>query len=174
MFFVLLELNSFQLPGVTVPVAQLFYLFASLAVCTIFHELGHALAAAWFTFTLRNCNFVSQGVVVNGVGAFLVVLYPGAYVGLSDEAVCSKPYRAIRIFAAGAWHNIILCALAALIYFTFPLLSFPLLSSPTAAVITIVPPVQTVTLCLFYQFSYRLYKAMCFLEMKLYKLGLVL
>ncbi|XP_043485760.1 membrane-bound transcription factor site-2 protease [Polistes fuscatus] len=93
-----------MLPGVDIPFNELGYYTITLAICTIVHELGHALAA------------VREDVQLYGVGMLLVFTIPVAYVNINNEQFESLPLRnRLRITCAGVWHNIILAALAAAI-----------------------------------------------------------
>ncbi|CAF2048445.1 unnamed protein product [Rotaria magnacalcarata] len=89
------------IPGVNVPLEELGHFFLALLVCTLFHELGHAIAAS-----------VEQ-VRVNGCGYFLFILYPGAYVDLNEEQIqMITAYRQLRIYCAGVFHNMVLVVVA--------------------------------------------------------------
>ncbi|CAF0824980.1 unnamed protein product [Rotaria sordida] len=89
------------IPGVNVPLEQLGHFFLALILCTVFHELGHAIAAS-----------VEQ-VRVNGCGYFLFIVYPGAYVDLNHEQIqMITAYRQLRIYCAGVFHNMVLVLIA--------------------------------------------------------------
>ncbi|KAI4500217.1 hypothetical protein M0802_004634 [Mischocyttarus mexicanus] len=93
-----------MLPGVDIPFNELGYYTITLAICTIVHELGHALAA------------VREDVQLYGVGMLLAFTIPVAFVNINNEQFESLPLRnRLRITCAGIWHNIILAALAAAI-----------------------------------------------------------
>ncbi|KAK2584852.1 hypothetical protein KPH14_006290 [Odynerus spinipes] len=93
-----------MLPGVDMPLNEIGYYLITLAMCIIFHELGHALAA------------VREDVQLYGVGILLVFVIPIAYVNMNSEQFVSLPLRnQLRIMCAGVWHNIILAAIAATI-----------------------------------------------------------
>lgn len=93
-------LVSFVIPGVNVPMSQMGYLFFAICVSVVFHELGHALAAA------------SYGVRVKKAGFFVAAFFPGAFVDLEDEgrqyAALGVPQK-LQIVCAGVWHNVLLC-----------------------------------------------------------------
>lgn len=68
------------------------HFFLALLICTVFHEFGHAVAAAAYEsqFILLISMeffvlFFREQIRVNGCGYFLFFLYPGAYVDLHQE-----------------------------------------------------------------------------------------
>ncbi len=63
---------TLAVPGVTLPLGHLPYLFASILLALVAHEGGHALAAA------------AEGVEVQRVGVLLLLLCPSAYVQIDD------------------------------------------------------------------------------------------
>ena len=72
----------------------------SLLLCSVYHELGHAVCA------------VNENVRVLGVGIFVVFLIPAAYVDLpTDQLITKSNLQKLRIFSAGVWHNLILVAI---------------------------------------------------------------
>lgn len=110
------------IPGVTMPWDQAGYLWLAVAVSVGFHEFGHALAAA------------SLGVRTLRVGFFSLLCFPGAFVELEgqggggddcdggDSAYARlRPLERARIAAAGVWHNVVLCAAAAVAVQALPL-----------------------------------------------------
>ncbi|KAH9382123.1 hypothetical protein HPB48_007170 [Haemaphysalis longicornis] len=100
-----LELSA-SLPGVNLPLSDILYYIATLIVCSIFHELGHALAA------------VRENVRVQGCGLFVLGIFPGAFVDLPKEQVSVlSPWRQLKIYCAGVWHNIVAALLAMLLLF---------------------------------------------------------
>ncbi|XP_035742487.1 membrane-bound transcription factor site-2 protease-like isoform X1 [Vespa mandarinia] len=93
-----------MLPGIDMPFNEIGYYTVTLVICTIVHELGHALAA------------VREDVQLYGIGILLAFTIPIAYVNINNEQFISLPLRnQLRITCAGVWHNIILAALAAII-----------------------------------------------------------
>lgn len=87
-----------------IPVNELGYYVTTLAICSIVHELGHALAAA------------REDVQLFGVGMFIAFTIPIAYVHISNEQLVTLPlWNQLRITCAGIWHNIILATVAAAI-----------------------------------------------------------
>lgn len=97
------------LPGVNLPINELSYYVFTLIFCSIVHELGHAIAA------------VREDINVMSVGINLYFVLPIAYVNLpSDKLGALKPWRTLRILCAGIWHNIVLTAIAYVIYTSIP------------------------------------------------------
>lgn len=89
------------MPGVNLPFNEIGYYVLSLAICSIFHEFGHALAAA------------REDVQLFGVGLLIAFIVPIAYVQMSSEQLSSLPlFNQLRILCAGVWHNIILAVMA--------------------------------------------------------------
>ncbi|XP_065300001.1 membrane-bound transcription factor site-2 protease isoform X1 [Dermacentor albipictus] len=95
-----------SLPGVNLPLSDIFYYIATLIVCSIFHEFGHALAA------------VRENVRIQGCGLFVLGIFPGAFVDLpKDQLSVLSPWRQLKIYCAGVWHNIVAALLALLLLF---------------------------------------------------------
>ena len=74
--------------------------FLALVIAGLFHEFGHALAAAL------------EKISINGAGAFITFIFPGAFVNISSIELsnCDLLPR-MRILCAGVWHNLFLCVL---------------------------------------------------------------
>eukprot|EP00899_Mesostigma_viride_P005759 jgi/Mesvir1/15184/Mv06423-RA.3 len=90
---------------------QWVYLSVGVAMGVGFHELGHALAAA------------SEGVPMVHCSLFVAVVLLGAYVTLDPETLRElPPYRALRIFCAGVWHNAVAWLVCLLLLLTLPAL----------------------------------------------------
>eukprot|EP00249_Psilotum_nudum_P013086 c24146_g1_i1 orf=242-967(+) len=90
--------NSITLvvPGLNVPWSDIGYILFGTIIAVGFHEVGHALAAA------------SEGVRIEHVAVFLACLFPGALVGLNHSSLqLLPPIRALRIYCAGIWHNVV-------------------------------------------------------------------
>ena len=115
------------MPGVNLPWSDLLYYFLTLAVCSVFHEAGHALAAS------------TEQVKVNGFGIFMLFLYPGAFVDLhSDQLTVISPKKQLKIYCAGVWHNVILVLAALALMWSLPYLLAPFYSTGLGAVVTYV------------------------------------
>nr|CAI5853958.1 unnamed protein product [Callosobruchus analis] len=99
------------LPGVNLPASELTYYSLTLILCTVVHEIGHALAAV-----LYDVNIIE-------VGANVVFVLPFAYVNLcTDRFLALRPKHALTILCAGVWHNIVLSIFASFLYFVLPTL----------------------------------------------------
>lgn len=91
-----------MLPGVNLPLNEMGYYMITLAVCSIVHELGHALAAA------------REDVQLYGLGILVAFMVPTAYVHISSDQLTSLPLRnQLRVTCAGIWHNVVLATVAA-------------------------------------------------------------
>lgn len=99
------------IPGVNLPASELGYYSLTLIISSIIHEIGHAIAA------------VKEDVHLSNVGINLFFILPVAYVSLnSDDIQKLNPKKALKIFCAGVWHNIMLSLIAYAIYLTLPML----------------------------------------------------
>lgn len=98
-------------PGVNLPNSQIIPYLLTLLISGIFHEYGHALAAA------------REGVSMYGAGLFMFLIYPAAFVDLNTEALkrCDA-FQRLRIFCAGVWHNCIMMVVAYLVWNSLPVL----------------------------------------------------
>ncbi|KAJ8906244.1 hypothetical protein NDN08_002738 [Rhodosorus marinus] len=114
------------LPGINLPKSQLGYILFALLVSALFHELGHALAAG--TEELR----------LNGVGGFLALIFPGAYVQI-DGIDQLTPWRQLKVYCAGAWHNVAVSITCVIAIAFLPITLFPFYSYHHGAVVTGVP-----------------------------------
>lgn len=113
-------------PGVTVPPGDLWYMIAAVLVAAVFHELGHALAAGM------------QNARVSGVGGFVALALPGAYVqltGIEDLSVFAQ----LRVYCAGAWHNLVAALLALVAVGWLPLLMSGVYHTSSGALVVSVP-----------------------------------
>ena len=112
-----------MVPGVTLPGADLLLFVITLLVTSVFHELGHALAAVregvpvWPITTHPPIHpFMLQ---VEAFGGFALVVYVGAFVELhTGRLSATSAVARLRIFCAGVWHNVALAA-AAFLAITF-------------------------------------------------------
>jgi S2P endopeptidase len=130
------------IPGVNIPKSHLIYCFLALLIGGIFHEVGHALAAV---ITDRR---------INGFGAFLLFIYPGAFVDISstdvNEEVNSKKeiFASLKIICAGGWHNITLALLAFLLMQCHHILVAPLFVVPERGLVVVDVQQVIITTCL--------------------------
>lgn len=96
-------------PGLNLPVSELGYYSIALVLCSIFHEIGHALAS------------VKEDVHLVNVGLNVLFILPVAYVNISlDNLNALSSWKALRIVCAGVWHNLVLTFFAYLIYWSLP------------------------------------------------------
>mmetsp|Transcript_18829 Transcript_18829/g.42780 ORF Transcript_18829/g.42780 Transcript_18829/m.42780 type:complete len:533 (+) Transcript_18829:58-1656(+) len=103
------------IPGVNLPASEGPALAAALVLALAFHELGHALAAS------------TERVKTEGAGLFVALVVPGAFVRLEEGLLPQLPPRAqLKVYCAGAWHNLALTALSLLAAWAMPLLLSPL------------------------------------------------
>jgi hypothetical protein len=87
----------------------------ALLLTLAFHELGHGIAAA------------TERVKTEGVGVFVAFVVPGAFVRLEEGLLPQLPTRAqLKVYCAGAWHNLILAAFCVAATAGMPLALFPL------------------------------------------------
>lgn len=101
-------------PGVTLPKDELGFYVTTLLVCTVLHELGHAIA-----------SFI-EDVPLNGFGVRVLFIIPMAYADLSTEVLDRiKNWRKLRIFCAGVWHNLLLGFISYLLFIQMPNLMAP-------------------------------------------------
>ncbi|XP_023019588.2 membrane-bound transcription factor site-2 protease [Leptinotarsa decemlineata] len=101
------------IPGVNLPASELGYYSLTLIVCSIVHELGHALAA------------VKEDVNLIEVGANIFFVLPVAFVNISTEKLTSSCLKSLKVLCAGVWHNIVLTLVALLMYMSIPFLFSP-------------------------------------------------
>nr|SVE73016.1 EOG090X08FA [Ceriodaphnia reticulata] len=103
------------LPGINLPKSDLPFYFLTLLVCTVVHEMGHAVAA------------VSEQIPLATIGFMLWFIIPAAFVELPTSNVNGlSHWRQLKIYCAGVWHNIILAALAYIILMLLPVILMPL------------------------------------------------
>lgn len=104
-------------PGLNMPLARTGHYVLTLLVCSVVHELGHAVTS------------VADDVTVLGAGLVVLLFFPAAYVDLSTiELSAVKKHQQLRIFTAGIWNNIVLSLVAFLILLSMPYLCSPLYS----------------------------------------------
>lgn len=86
------------IPGINVPVGDISFMIIALFICAVVHEFGHAIAAA------------ADKIRTDVVGFNLFFMFPSAYVVLPTRDLNRSSFLGrLRIFCAGAWHNIVLC-----------------------------------------------------------------
>eukprot|EP00474_Spongospora_subterranea_P001579 CRZ02037.1 hypothetical protein [Spongospora subterranea] len=103
------------IPGITFPIWQALYLWVSLLVSIVCHELGHFLCA------------VAHDIPVIAVGIHILFFVPSAFVEVDQGELLARSQRVSRaVFAAGILHNFAIAAVAGLALLLLPLLIFPL------------------------------------------------
>lgn len=116
-------------PGVTLPKDELGYYVFTILVCTVLHELGHAVA-----------SYV-EDVPLNGVGLRLMFILPMAYADLSTEALDRiRNWAKLRIFCAGIFHNLLVGLVCYLLFLGLPHLLSPLYSQTSGVFVLQVDP----------------------------------
>ncbi|KAJ8927829.1 hypothetical protein NQ314_019712 [Rhamnusium bicolor] len=99
------------IPGVNLPASELGYYSLTLILCSVVHELGHALAAV-----LEDVNIID-------IGANILFVLPAAYVNLSTDKFSSLTRKGtLKILCAGIWHNLILTFVAFVLFLSLPFL----------------------------------------------------
>lgn len=116
-------------PGITVPAGDVWYMLAAVLLAAVVHELGHAIAAS------------TENGELSGIGAFIAVLLPGAYVKLRGVEDMS-PRSQLRVYCAGAWHNVVSAILALLVLKVLPLVLAPGFVIGGGALVVFVPPIS--------------------------------
>ncbi|KAL6076954.1 Membrane-bound transcription factor site-2 protease [Balamuthia mandrillaris] len=115
------------IPGVNVPSSQVPYYLIALLVSGIIHEFGHAIATT------------SEGGSIEGSGVFLFFLYPGAFVDIKDSVfVQLSKWKQLKIFCAGAWHNVVVGIVCLLLLWFLPLVLSPFYSTGGGVVVSYV------------------------------------
>ena len=88
------------IPGVNLPFSQLLFYVMSIVLASVFHEIGHALAAS------------AAGIPIESCGLLIFVVIPVAFVELNTESYSrSDPKVKLQVVCAGIWHNYILAAI---------------------------------------------------------------
>lgn len=86
----------------------------ALVVALAVHELGHGLAAS------------TERVRTEKVGVFVAVVFPGAFVRIEEGLLSQLPPRAqLKVYCAGAWHNVVLALACTVLVLVMPLLLSP-------------------------------------------------
>lgn len=97
------------IPGINLPASEILFYSATLIICSVLHELGHALAA------------VKEDVQVLNIGVTVFYILPVAYVNLNSENLKSiDPWKRLKILTAGIWHNLLLSFVCYLAYLSLP------------------------------------------------------
>ncbi|XP_050523676.1 membrane-bound transcription factor site-2 protease isoform X2 [Daktulosphaira vitifoliae] len=110
-------------PGINLPMSDFGYYVIALMSTTIFHELGHALAA------------IREDMHVEGVGMILVLILPVAYVHLEDITLLPSS-KQLRVMSAGVWHNVFQGLMAYIILILLPVMMIPFYSIGSGVIVT--------------------------------------
>jgi len=115
------------LPGVNLPKSQIWYVLIALFLSAVVHELGHALAAG------------AEELRVNGVAGFLALVFPGAYVQIRGVEML-PPWRQLKVYCAGAWHNIAVALVCVVGVLSLPVALWPFFSLAQAGAVVVSVP----------------------------------
>lgn len=114
-----------MLPGINLPLDEIGYYIAALAVCTVLHEIGHAAAA------------VLVDVPVSAFGVHLFVVFPMAYTELNtDRLHALRLWPKLRVLCAGIWHNVLLAAAAWATFAALSVLLQPWFATGSGVIVT--------------------------------------
>lgn len=116
-------------PGITIPAGDIWYMVLAILIAAVVHELGHALAAG-----MHNAQ-------IEGIGGFVAVALPGAYVrliGVEDML----PLAQLRVYCAGAWHNVMSAGIALVAVLTLPSLMSAFYATGRGALVVSVPEIS--------------------------------
>ncbi|XP_069689813.1 membrane-bound transcription factor site-2 protease [Periplaneta americana] len=103
-----------MIPGVNLPIGDIGYYIATLIICSVVHEFGHAVAA------------VREDVHISGIGVIILFILPVVYVHINTEQYDSlHPKRQLLIICAGVWHNIVLALIGICMLTLLPILVYP-------------------------------------------------
>ncbi|TKW15727.1 hypothetical protein SEVIR_5G255500v4 [Setaria viridis] len=118
-------LKNLLTSGHSISIMDTTIIIMSTILSIAFHEFGHAIAAA------------SEGVEIEYVAIFVAVLFPGAFVALNYDRLLNLPlFSMLRIYCAGIWHNVVLCAVCVLMTLSLPAVLYPLYVSGDGLMVT--------------------------------------
>ena len=83
------------------PLSHSIHVLFAIIISVVLHEIGHALAC------------IAENGSILHVGILSVAVLPGAFVNMDLERVAN--WGRVRIFCAGIWHNLIICAICLLL-----------------------------------------------------------
>lgn len=113
------------LPGVNLPISEIGYYVAALLICSVVHELGHAVSA------------VLDDVPVVGFGLQLIFIVPVAYTQIDmDNLQSVKLRKKLKIYSAGIWNNFILAGSSYVVLLLVPILLSPIYQTNQSVFIT--------------------------------------
>lgn len=117
------------IPGWNIPWSHLPLFLIVLALVGVVHEMGHALAAC------------QASVPVRGFGVFVLVIYPGAFTEIDNDALESQScWRQLKIYSAGIWNNVGLAVLFAVCLSALPCILSPLYATGDSVTVLWVQP----------------------------------
>uniref|UniRef100_A0A182SZ79 Membrane-bound transcription factor site-2 protease n=1 Tax=Anopheles maculatus TaxID=74869 RepID=A0A182SZ79_9DIPT len=112
-------------PGVNLPMNEIGYYIAALAINSVVHELGHGLAA------------VLEDVQIKGFGLHVLLIIPMAYTQLDlDQLNTLRLWKKLRVLCAGIWHNLVLGLFTYLLFISTPLLFSALYRTSDGVIVT--------------------------------------
>lgn len=99
------------IPGINLPASEILFYSTTLIICSVVHEVGHALAA------------VKEDVQILNLGVNMFFILPVAYVNLNSENLRSiDPWKRLKVLTAGIWHNLLLSLVCYLTYLSLPMI----------------------------------------------------
>lgn len=85
----------------------------------------------------------SEGIQMDYVAIFIVVLFPGALVAFNYDSLLALPhFSSLRVYCAGIWHNAVCCAVCGLVLFFLPMILFPFYLHGQSPMVLAVPPLS--------------------------------
>ncbi|KAG8056003.1 hypothetical protein GUJ93_ZPchr0001g31562 [Zizania palustris] len=121
-------LQSVMASSFSMSVIDIVAIIISTILSISFHEFGHAVAAA------------SEGIQIEYIAIFVAAFFPGALVALNYDQQQNLPlFSMLRIYCAGIWHNIMLCAVCVIMTLLLPVVLNPLYMSGDGLMVTGVP-----------------------------------
>lgn len=117
------------LPFVTLPIEEIPYYVFALVICSVTHELGHAIAAAL------------EDVPTRAFGIHLVFFLPFAYTEVDQEYMSGlRIWKRLKILCAGIWHNILTGLVCYLILACVPQLASSFYNINDSVIVTNIKP----------------------------------
>ncbi|XP_062216827.1 membrane-bound transcription factor site-2 protease homolog isoform X2 [Phragmites australis] len=121
-------LQNLLTSGLSLSIMDTTITIISTILSIAFHEFGHAIAAA------------SEGVQIEYVAIFVALLFPGALVALNYDLLQNLHlFSMLRIYCAGIWHNVMLCAVCVLMTLLLPVVLYPLYVSGDGLMVVGIP-----------------------------------
>lgn len=122
------------LPFVTLPIDEIPFYIAALAINSFVHEWGHAIAASL------------EQVQTRGFGIHILFLLPYAYVELDAEQMsCLNIWKRLKILCGGIWHNTLLGMFCYIILISVPQLASSFYNINDSVIVTSIRPKSPVT-----------------------------